>query len=166
MPERVLSGIPSSVVEELWTDVLIERVRREVEGALDGQRLRIQDLPRSVLERFARRAVTEFDHGVEIYFVDLASGPEPWRVGAHRVVQRRDAPDAKVVVAAIPPDVKLAAGDSLDVSTFRLLATEELGDAVFKELFARIPSRLYTGIQRTLDYLDQKGWELSGHGAA
>jgi hypothetical protein len=160
MPERVLSGIPSSVVEELWTEVLVERVRRETERALDGQRLRIQDLPRSVLERFASRAATEVDHGVEIYVVDLASGPEPWRVGAHRVVQRRDSPDARVVVAAIPPDVKLAAGDSLDVSTFRLLATEELGDAVFHELFAKIPSALHPGIQRTLDYLDQKGWEL------
>src|SRR4051812_11873558 len=127
MPERVLAAIPTSVLEDLWTDVLVERVRRETEGASDGQRLRLQDLPRSVLERFAGRAASELDHGVEIYFVDLATGPEPWRVGAHRVVQRRDAPDARVVVAAIPPDIKLAAGDSLDVSTFRLLPTQELG---------------------------------------
>src|SRR5262245_10313607 len=55
MPERVLRRIPADVVEELWTEVLIERVRRETDGALDGQRLRIQDLPRAVLERFTSR---------------------------------------------------------------------------------------------------------------
>lgn len=161
MAETALGAIPASVVEELWTTVLVERVRRETAGAEQGQRLRIQDLPRSVLERFASRAATELDDGVEIYFVDLVSGPEPWRAGAHRVVERRDALDARVVVAAIPPDIKLAAGDSLDVSTFRLLATQELGNAVFQELFAKIPRELYPGIQQTLNYLDQKGWGLS-----
>ena len=114
-----------------------------------------------VLEAFAARASQQSEPGVEVYFVDLVAGPEPWRVGAHRVVQRRDAADAKVVIAAFPPGLKLDAGDSLDISTFRLIETDELREAVHESLFAQIPVRLHTPIRRVLEYLDQKGWDLT-----
>src|SRR4051812_130879 len=107
MIERTIAPIERTLIEGLWTSALVNRVRAEVDVALAGQRLRVQDLPRGILERFVQKASEEIHGGVESYFVDLTAGPEPWRVGAHRVVQRRDAADARVVVAAIPPDIKL-----------------------------------------------------------
>src|SRR3954462_12554238 len=94
--EPILRPLPERALDGVWTDVLLERIDAETAGARSGQRLRIQDLPRGVLEAFASRASQQAEPGVEVYLVDLVAGPEPWRVGAHRVVQRRDADDAKV----------------------------------------------------------------------
>lgn len=156
MPE-LLTPLPKATVDEAWLTVLDGRLAREVQRAGPGQCLRLDGLARPLLEALAARAAgTE---AAEVYLVDHRTGPEPWRVGVHRVVARRNAGE-RPVVAFVPPDVKLAAGDSVDVSTFRAIPTDGLWADVQATISARLPTPVRDAAEELLRYLDKKGWPV------
>ena len=116
MPET-LRPLSAGITLSVWIEIAERRIRSELDSAGVGQCLRVTDLPRPVLERIGAELADEQIPGVEVYLVDQQTGPEPWRVGVHKVVERRNAEEA-VVLALFPPDLQLAAGDSVDISTF------------------------------------------------
>ncbi len=128
--------------------------------ALPGQCLRVSDLPRQVLERLALRLVEAQVPGVEVYLVDRVPGPQLWRVGVHKVVERRNAEEG-VVLALFPPDLQLAAGDSVDISTFRTVPVGDLDKDVSETLQRRIPPALKHSSGAVLDYLRLQKWPLT-----
>jgi hypothetical protein len=156
MPE-LLTPLPKTALDDAWLTVLDGRLAREVQQAGPGQCLRLDGLARHLLEALALRAAGA--DTAETYLVDHRTGPEPWRVGVHRVVARRNASE-RVVVAFVPPDVKLAAGDSVDVSTFRAIPTDGLWAKVQEQLSARLPAAVREAALQILSYLDKKGWPV------
>ncbi len=145
---------------DLWITVLEERLRDELVNAAPGHCMRIADLPRPVLEEVAARFAAKGPAGVETFFVDRAPGPELWRVGVHKVVERRNAEEG-AVLALFPPDLQLAAGDSVDISTFRTIPVEDLRTRVEQRLVARIVEPLRSRVNSVLRYLADRGWTIS-----
>src|SRR5258706_12089923 len=129
--------ISSQTITNVWIDVLAEQLRREIAQADRGHCLRISDLPRPVLEGLTARLSSEQLTGAEIYLVDKKPGPEPWRVSVNKVVERRNA-EENVVLSCFPPDVQLAAGDSVDISTFRLMPITDLPKQIEQVLMNHI----------------------------
>jgi len=156
MPELLILP-PATAVDDAWLTVLDGRLAREIQRAGPGQCLRLEGLARHLLEALAERAAGA--GSAEVYLVDHHPGPEPWRVGVHRVVARRNVGEL-VVVALIPPDVRLAAGDSVDVSTFRTIPTDGLWAEVEARIAGHLPSAIREAAEQVLRYLDRRGWPL------
>lgn len=152
--------LPSDALLDAWIEVLDRRLRDELVHAAPGHCVRVSDLPRPILEGLARSLNDRPVHGTEVYFVDRVAGPERWRAVIHRVVERRNA-EERAVVALFPPDVQLAAGDSVDVSTFRVIPITDLPMRVEQLLLERMPSSLRARAEEILKDLKQRGWSLT-----
>lgn len=158
MPDLLLRPVAATDITALWVDALAQRLQDELAVALRGQCLRVVDVPRQILEGVAERLSTERRHDAEIYLVDRQAGPEPWRVGVHRVVERRNAD--VTLLALFPPELQLAAGDSVDVSTFRAIAVNDLPGRIVQSLKRRLPERLLGHANAVLGDLKQRGWPI------
>ncbi len=166
----VLRPFSPSAVEDLWVRVAEGRVLEQVSSASSGHCLRVEGLPRIILERLGAELARAGLTGVEVYLIDsqgASTGADAaWRVDAYKVVERRNA-EQGVVVALLPPDVQLAAGDSIDISTFRSLPVSDLDELVERELLKRIPAALHASIQSTLlTIARERGRPASSQGLA
>jgi DNA helicase HerA-like ATPase len=145
---------------DVWVEELDARLHDELGRAAPGHCLRVTDLPRPLLERLAARLVAERLPDVEVYLVERTPGPELWRVGVHKVVERRNAEEG-IVLALFPPDLQLAAGDSVDISTFRQIPVQGLQTHVEATLLARIPEPVRRRTEQVLAYLKLHRWPVS-----
>ncbi len=155
-----LRPLPAEEMQNAWVDVLERRLRQELAQATAGHCMRVSDLPRPVLERLATRLAAQALPTAEVYLVDRVTGPEPWRVAVHKVVERRNA-ETSVVIALFPPDIQLAAGDSVDISTFRVIPAHDLHRQVETTLAERIPPALRSRAIDILKALTDRGWPLT-----
>jgi hypothetical protein len=152
----VLCSFDVSYLSDVWVGVLYDRLVHELERAHAGHCLRVSDLPRGILENLAAQLYEGRPQGSEVYLVDKAAGPEPWRVGVHKVVERRNEEDC-VLLALFPPDLLLAAGDSVDVSTFRAIPVDDVPGL---EL-ARLAGRSRTSAESTAHSERLTGMQVS-----
>jgi DNA phosphorothioation-dependent restriction protein DptH len=150
----------SQTMTNVWIDVLAAQLLREIAQAEQGHCLRVSDLPRPVLEGLTARLSSEQLLGVEVYLVDKKPGPELWRVSVNKVVERRNV-EENVVLSCFPPDVQLAAGDSVDISTFRLIPVADLPKQIEQVLMDRIAPQTRRWVKEVLDYLKRRGWPIS-----
>lgn len=160
MSDFSLRPLAPDVIPRLWEEHATALVRDEIRKAGAGQCLRVSDLPRDVLESVARHLAEHPESLAEVYLVDRAAGPEPWRVGVHKVVERRNACEG-VLVALFPPDLQLAAGDSVDISTFRQVSAVGLSDDVLATIKNEIPDDLQPWLDRLFDDFERRGWTFS-----
>lgn len=159
-PQRLLDLAPATAVEDAWVGVVLNMVKAAVADASTGQCLRLGGLPRSILERVAI-ALSELradEH--ELYMIDERAGPEPWRVGVHKVVERRNE-SPTVVVALVPPDIQLAAQDSVDISTFREIPLRGAEAAVTRTILSALPARQRELASLVLEDLDGRRWPIA-----
>jgi DNA phosphorothioation-dependent restriction protein DptH len=148
--------LPAGAVEAVWQHVLERRLLDEVDRAEPGQCLRVDGLPRTLLEETMRRLHAVAPASVAVNLVDRITNPaEPWRVGVHKVVEQRNRGDL-AVLAAFPPDLKLAAGDSVDISTFREVPTADLSQEIEELLMEQVPEPLRAGAGAVLDDLERR----------
>jgi len=145
----------------VWTEALEARLLTELDNASIGQCLRVTNLPRPILEDVARRLSAVAPHHTDIFLVDRVVGPESWRVGVYKVVERRNAEES-VVLALFPADLQLAAGDSVDISTFRTIPVDDLQRQVEATLLERVPNSNATWALAVLNYLERRNWTVSG----
>jgi len=157
---RLLSSIGGEVVHEVWLEALTGLLRSELDRAEPGQCLRVGGLPRRLLESAVATLHAEARPDVLVGVVDQQNGPEAWRVGVHRIVECRNQ-EQVVVLAAIPPDVKLAAGDSVDISVFREIRTETLGRTVHISLLLALSSDVQAFAGELLRDLGRRGYEIT-----
>jgi hypothetical protein len=154
-------ALPDGATEAVWRQVLERRLLDEIARAGPGQCLRLDGLPRTLLEQTIWRLHAAALRGVAVSFIDRAEDlTEPWRVGVHKVVEQRNQGDL-IVLAAFPPDLKLAAGDSVDISTFRQIPTADLGREVEALLMDRIPEPLRAGANAVLNDLERRNLPLA-----
>jgi len=159
-PVATMRPFDPAHLRDVWVDVLWRLLVDELGGALPGHCLRVSDLPRSLLTALTERLIAERPPGTEVYFVDRPAGPEPWRVGVHKVVERRNEEES-VLLALFPPDLLLAAGDSVDVSTFRTVPTGDVASWVEEDIAGRIPAELRLWAYRVLDDLRRRAWPVT-----
>ncbi|HEX8835223.1 MAG TPA: hypothetical protein VF719_13530, partial [Abditibacteriaceae bacterium] len=156
---RVLRAFDPRHLDDLWMRALEDRVLTEIGEASAGQCLRVEGLPRNLLERVTEELVRAALTGVEIYLIDredaAARTGQSWRVDAYKVVERRNA-EENVVVVFLPPDVQLAAGDSIDISTFRAVPVTDLDAYVKTALYSQIPATLHGPLDTTLGVVERE----------
>ncbi len=152
--DDVLRPLGRDEIDALWVAAGTRRLRAAIESAVSGQCLRAGNLPRAILERIAG-ALHEADlPETEVYFVDGVAGPEPWRAAVHKVVERRNASEG-VLLALFPPDLQLAAGDSVDISTFRVIPTATLADDIAAELDRGLSEPRRKAIDHLFRYIEE-----------
>lgn len=149
-----------TTLSNLWVQILEEQLRDELASCSIGHCLRLTDLPRRILERLADRLTVLALPSVETYLVDKTEGPESWRVGVHKVVERRNAGKG-IVVALFPPDLQLAAGDSVDINTFRSVPTDHLNGRIETVLLEMLPEAVRTGAWSVMEYLKHTKYKPS-----
>jgi len=151
----VLRPLGQDALDALWVQAGTARLRAAIADAVAGQCLRAGDLPRTILERMAAALYADQRPGAEVYFVDGRAGPEPWRAAVHKVVERRNAADG-VLLALFPPDLQLAAGDSVDISTFRVIPTATLADDIAADLMDGLPANRRKAVDRLFRDLEER----------
>ncbi len=159
MTNLLLQPVEPAYITTLWIDALHQQLVSELASATQGQCLRVVDLPRRILEGVATRFLEADVQDSEVYLVDRQAGPEPWRVGVHKVVERRNAD--VILLALFPPDLQLAAGDSVDVSTFRAIKVDDLPQRIVAGLKGLIPPRLFDHASTVMSDLRRRGRPLT-----
>ena len=109
---------------------LFPRVRASLEIAEAGQRIRITTLPGPVMESLCE-ALQNDDRWVARVLVAKQPG-RSWEATATKLIELRNTL-TKPLIVFIPPGLRTAAEDSLDIATFRELS---LSSSVTNELIA------------------------------
>jgi DNA phosphorothioation-dependent restriction protein DptH len=137
--------------------LLVERMRpmllRALESAGPGQRLRITTLPQPVMDGVCRLL-----HGDDRWVARvLAAAPDdyPWRATATKLIELRNALE-KPLLVFIPPGLRTAAEDSLDIATFTELSLAALAQDLVAALLQRFPEALRTEVVGVLGHLREQ----------
>jgi hypothetical protein len=151
-----LATLSPSVQEDLHS-LLVERMRpmlvHALESAEPGQRLRVTTLPESVMDGVCRSL-----HGDERWVARVlapASDDCPWRATATKIIELRNALE-KPLLVFIPPGLRTAAEDSLDIATFNELSLAALAQDLVGELLQRVPENLRTEVVGVLGHLREQ----------
>ncbi len=137
--------------------LLVERMQpmllRALESAGPGQRLRVTSLPEPVMDGVCRAL-----HGDDRWVARvLASGSDdcPWRATATKIIELRNALE-KPLLVFIPPGLRTAAEDSLDIATFTELSLASLAQELVAVLLQRLPESLRPEVVTVLGYLREQ----------
>ncbi len=135
---------------------LFPRVRASLEIAEAGQRIRITTLPGPVMEALCE-ALQNDDRWVARVLV--AKQPSrSWEATATKLIELRNTL-TKPLIVFIPPGLRTAAEDSLDIATFRELS---LSSSVTNELIALLvqdlPPALIQPVTNILGHLRREKW--------
>ncbi|MGI9067834.1 MAG: ATP-binding protein [Pyrinomonadaceae bacterium] len=135
---------------------LLPPVRASLEVAESGQRIRITTLPAPVMEELC-----EALQGDERWVARVLVGSTPnrtWMATATKLIELRNTL-TKPLMVFIPPGLRTAAEDSLDIATFRELS---LSTSVTNELIAslirNVPSPLVASVSDILTHVRREKW--------
>jgi len=129
-------------------------LRRVLERAGPGQRLRVTSLPQPVMVALCRDLAEEARWVVRL----LTSGKpqEPWDATPTKVVELRNS-EARPMLLFIPPDLRTAAEDSFGVATFVELPLDEVGSGMISSLMSDLEPELRRKIEDALGFLRRQG---------
>jgi hypothetical protein len=137
--------------------LLVERMRpmllQALESAEPGQRLRVTTLPESVMD-----GVCQSLHGDDRWdarVLTMVSDDCPWKATATKLIELRNAP-GKPLLVFIPPGLRTAAEDSLDIATFAELSLAALAQDLVVVLLQRLPESLRAEIVGVLGHLREQ----------
>lgn len=131
-------------------DQVVAQLRSALERAGPRQRLRITTLPDAVIERVCARL--SGDQRWEVRALTPEGGSSPWRATATKIIELRNTLDVPLLVL-IPPGLRSAAEDSLDIATFTELSLETLASSLGEALMLRLPPSLRIEVADALEYL-------------
>lgn len=121
-----------------------------LEEAGEGQRLRVTTLPEPVMDR-----VCELFQGNTRWVAKVLSAgpsPVPWRATATKLIELRNSLKQPLLVF-IPPGLRTAAEDSLDIATFTELSLSTLAPQLVSELLDEVPEPLQDVLRSELSFL-------------
>jgi DNA phosphorothioation-dependent restriction protein DptH len=150
---RVLT--PGSVqdVHAAVASEALRLVRGTLEGAAREARLRVTTLPMPVMERLC-----ELLQGDPRWVARLLIAGAPtaaWQATATKLIELRNTL-AEPLLACIPPGLRTAAEDSLDIATFTELSLSDLLPRVAVTLMAQLPEPLRDAVRDAIRFLSEQ----------
>lgn len=145
-----------SVPDDLYA-VLVESMRprllRALEAAGPGQRLRVTSLPEPVMDGICETLEGDPRWVARV----LTTGPDsrPWKATATKLIELRNVLENPLVVF-IPPGLRTAAEDSLDIATFTELSLSAVGNDLAASLIQQLPLPLRDEVAGALVYLREQ----------
>lgn len=128
----------SSDLHLVFADVAFEPLRRELARAGAQQRMRVTGLPAPVLRHLGERLQAE-RQGVVRMLADVPSAS--WEATPTKIIELRNTLSEALLVL-VPPGIRTAAEDSLDIATFTELTLPAFSGAAAETLLAKIPQPL------------------------
>jgi hypothetical protein len=118
-----------------------------------GQRVRVTSLPEPVMEGLCRSLQDDSRWVAKV----LATSPQeiPWRATATKIIELRNVLK-KPLLVFIPPGLRTAAEDSLDIATFTELPLATLGQELISALLERLPEPLRTDVAGAVVHLREQ----------
>lgn len=126
------------------------RLQEALQEAGEGQRLRVTTLPEAVMD-----GVCESFQGDPRWVARvLSAGPSdvPWKATATKLIELRNSLKQPLLVF-IPPGLRTAAEDSLDIATFTELSLSTLAPRLVSKLLEQIPEPLRDMLSNELSFL-------------
>lgn len=137
--------------------LLVERMRprllQALESAGPGQRLRVTTLPEAVMEAVCRGLQDDSRWSARLLSDSL--GASSWQASATKLIELRNVLE-KPLVVFIPPGLRTAAEDSLDIATFTELSLSALAQDLVDTLLGRLAEPLRAQILGVLSHLRQQ----------
>ena len=142
--------------EDLYA-LIVERMRPTLLQALHsagpGQRLRVTTLPEEVMDGVCRSLQEDSRWVARV--LAASPGDTPWRATATKLIELRNVLD-KPLLVFIPPGLRTAAEDSLDIATFTELPLASLAQDLVSLLLERLSEPLQTDVVAVLSHLREQ----------
>jgi len=151
-----LSTLSPAGQDDLY-GLLVERMEpmllRALESAGPGQRLRVTTLPEPVMDGVCRSLQGD-DRWMARVLATVSDGC-PWRATATKLIELRNALE-KPLLVFIPPGLRTAAEDSLDIATFTELSLTAFAQDLVAALLQRLPESLRSEVVGVLAHLREQ----------
>ncbi|MBY0276573.1 hypothetical protein K2Z84_14620 [Candidatus Binatia bacterium] len=135
---------------EVLVEQLLPQIRAALGAAGAGQRFRVTTLPMPVMERLCEQL--QGDGSFRAYVLTDAPDRARWLASSTKLIELRNTLHEPLLVF-IPPDLRTAAEDSLDIATFTELALESVADDLRAALLAQLADDLRQRVERALEYV-------------
>jgi DNA phosphorothioation-dependent restriction protein DptH len=145
-----LQPISEPDLYEVLSRQLLPQIKAALASARAGQRLRVTTLPVQVMDRLCQEL-----HGASTFRTCMlakdADGA-PWRASSTKIIELRNVLREPLLVF-IPPELRTAAEDSLDIATFTELAFRNVSDEIQEVLLVQLPEKLRQRVEAALKYI-------------
>lgn len=132
------------------SDELAPKLRKVLEAAGPGHRLRVTTLPEPVMARLA----VVLDDSRWIVRVLNERPHKPYEATAASIIRLRDHADAPLLVF-FPPGPRTASEDSLDIATFTELSLESMAQTLSDALIERLENSFRSDVREVLRHLSE-----------
>lgn len=149
--ENVVAATQADL-DSLLVERLLPRLLQALESAGPGQRLRVTTLPEAVMSAICE--ALQGDSRWKARLLSMTPGGPSWRTSATKIIELRNVLSEPLLVF-IPPDLRTAAEDSLDIATFTELSLSTLAQDLVETLLARLRDPLRAEIIGVLSHLRQ-----------
>ena len=144
MTYPVLQKCTSDYLYGFLKDAILPLVRSSLDGAEAGQRIRVTTLPGPVTKELCEALQAEERWVARVLVANNAS--QPWEATATKLIELRNMLE-KPLLVFVPPGLRTAAEDSLDIATFREL---NLSSSVTSDLVVSLTSRLPEAVRQSV----------------
>jgi DNA phosphorothioation-dependent restriction protein DptH len=148
--EPVLVPATADDVYALLAKEVLVQVRSALETAEEGQRLRLTTLPGPVMDELCR--LLQGDRRWITRVLAVTASGHPWTATATKLIELRNTLREPLLVF-IPPGLRTAAEDSLDIATFTELSLSALPSHLVEVLIPRLPDEVQPTVRETLEFL-------------
>lgn len=146
----MITPISRADKHELLATHLLPQIRTALSAAGPGQRLRVTTLPVPVMERLCQDLQGDVRFRARMLAQDAST--VSWLATSTKLIELRNVLIEPLLVF-IPPDLRTAAEDSLDIATFTELALRNVADDMREELLRRLNEPLRGLVTRALQYV-------------
>lgn len=146
----MLTSISNEDLYVLLANQLLPQISSALDGAGPGQRLRVTTLPVPVMERLCEALQARTSSRAFVLAKDPAG--VAWRASSTKLIELRNVLVEPLLVF-IPPDLRTAAEDSLDIATFTELALRNVTDDLRASLLETLPEPLRKRVGAALEYV-------------
>lgn len=132
------------------TEQLRPRLLRALEQAGAGQCLRVTTLPEPVMDRVCDGLQGDARWVARVLVASASN--VPWKSTATKIIELRNGL-GKPLLVFIPPDLRTAAEDSLDIATFTELSLATVAGELVEALQRKLPEPLRAAVLAEIAYL-------------
>ena len=156
MSYPVLQQCTAEFLYGFLREEILPIVRGALEVAEAAQRIRVTTLPGPVMDELCEALQGE-DRWVARVLV-AGSASRPWEATATKIIELRNVLE-KPLVVFIPPGLRTAAEDSLDIATFRELSlSSSVTGTLITSLLGKMPGPLSTIVSAVLEQVRREKW--------